>query len=252
LLAVAGIGQQPAQLAPPLLSYHSIFFNNTAVVQIKFAQQGTQIHYTMDGRQPSENDPVYHKPLQIKKSFTTIKAIASGKGYLSSDVESATFIKDGLKIQSVQQTPANARFPGSGINRLIDNRGGIADLHSNAWMGFQDDSVEITGTLQKPQLISSVLLNFLQDHGSWIFLPQSIRVFYFNEQLHDFEKMNEQVFPVTTIANGAVCLPMVVTAPEKIRAGKFKIILTGIKSLPEGHPGKGQHGWVFIDEIKVY
>jgi Fn3 associated len=223
-----------------------------ATVELKFAQQGTQIHYTLNNQLPTEKDKIYTKPIQIKNSFTTIKAMVTGAGFLPSEIVSVTFIKDGLKIRSVQQPLANQRFPGNGANTLIDNEGGMTDLNSKTWLGYQQDSVEIDITMEKKQTISSVLVNCLQDHGSWVFLPEQIRIYYLDDKEQSFQLMAEQSAHATESIASASCVPIMIGLPKKTNAGKIKIKLNGIKSLPEWHPGKGQAGWIFIDEIKVY
>lgn len=245
-------GQLPVQLAPPLLKYHSVFFKKFVDVDIKFAQQSTQIQYTLNNQPPTAQSEIYIKPIHINKSFTTVKAFVSGAGFLSSEIVTATFIKEGFKIRSVQQPPANARFSGNGINTLIDNEGGITDMNSKTWLGYQQDSVEINVVLEKQQPLTSILINCLQDHGSWIFLPAQIRIFYFDESKQSFELLGEQLNTSNEKASAASCKPIIITASKKIRAQKIKIVLKGIKSLPEWHAGKGQPGWIFVDEIKLY
>lgn len=38
----------------------------------------------------------------------------------------------------------------------------------------------------------------------------------------------------------------------KIKTNKLKLVLLPLKKIPDWHPGKGKHAWLFIDEIKVY
>ena len=243
--------QSMVQLAPPLIKYQSVFFKNETSVELKFAQKGTQIHYTLDNQLPTKKDKIYKQPIQINKSFTTLKAMVFGDGFLPSEMISATFIKDGLKIKSVTQSPANKKFQGKGENTLIDNMGGLTDLNSGTWLGYLGDSAEVNLLLEGKQEIAAVLVNCLQDYGSWILLPEQIRVYYFDETAQSFQLIAEQK-PVNTNLSGASCQPILIKLSKKINAQKMKIMLTGIKSLPEGHPGKGQPGWIFIDEIKLY
>ena len=244
--------QSPVQLAPPLLKYHSVFFKKAADVEIKFAQQGTQIQYTLNNQLPTEQSEIYTKSIHINKSFTTVKAFVSGDGFLPSEMVTATFIKDGFKIKSVQQSPANKRFQASGATTLIDNEGGITDMNASTWLGYQEGDVEINMLLAKKQALSSVLINCLQNQGSWIFLPAQISVFYFDESKQSFELLGEQLNAPTEKISTAFCQPIIIAAAKKKKTKKIKIILKGIKNLPEWHAGKGQPGWLFIDEIKLY
>lgn len=252
LIAASVHAQTPLQLAPPLLKYESVFFKNTATVTLKFAQQGTRIFYTLNNQTPGVKSQVYSKPIQIKTNFTTIKAMVAGAGFAPSEIVTATFVKDGFKIKSVQQTPPNERYQGDGATTLIDNKGGLTAVNSATWLGYQTDSVEINITLEKSQPIAAVLINALQDYGSWIFLPQQIQLYVFDKSKQSFQYLTNWIDTSFTNIAGASCQPIVMPLSKKINTDTIKIILKGIKSLPDWHQGKGQPGWLFIDEIKLY
>ena len=252
LIAASVHAQTPLQLAPPLLKYESVFFKNTATVTLKFAQQGTRIFYTLNNQTPGVKSQVYSKPIQIKTNFTTIKAMVAGAGFAPSEIVTATFVKDGFKIKSVQQTPPNERYQGDGATTLIDNKGGLTAVNSATWLGYQTDSVEINITLEKSQPIAAVLINALQDYGSWIFLPQQIQLYVFDKSKQSFQYLTNWIDTSFTNNAGASFQPIVIPLSKKFNTDTIKIILKGIKSLPDWHQGKGQPGWLFIDEIKLY
>ena len=252
LFFTACYAQQQFQLAPPVLKYTSAFFSGSAIVSLQFAQPGTQIFYTLNNSEPTEKDAVYQSPIEIKKSFTTLKAKVFGNGFLPSETMQATFIKDGLRIKSIEQSTPNEKFAGNGWETLFDNEGGIADMRNKNFLGYQQDSVEINVTLEKKQKIKSVLLDFLQDEGSWIFLPQSIRVYYFNESKNSYELIGRKEISSDTIVKGSATVFELINTTKKINADKLKIIIEPLQSMPEGHPGKGKQAWLFIDEIKIY
>ena len=244
--------QQQFQVAPPMLKYGSSFFTAAATASLKFAQAGTQIFYTLNGKEPTQKDLVYQSPIIIKKSLTTLKAKVFGNGFLPSETVQVTFIKDGLKIKSVEASAPNEKYPGDGTKTLFDNQGGMADMHSKNFMGYQQDSVEFDVTLEKKQKVKSVLIDFLQNNGSWIFLPQNIRVYYFNKNNNSYQLFGTKDIAVNKIANGSSCVYEIVKADNKITADKLKIIITPLQVIPEDHPAKGKQSWLFIDEIKIY
>ncbi len=73
LLPLQGYAQNTFQLAPPYLRYTSVFFEKEALVDLEFAQAGTQIHYTTNGLEPTQKDPVFKKTIRLKKSGVTLK-----------------------------------------------------------------------------------------------------------------------------------------------------------------------------------
>ena len=245
-------GQQQFQLAPPVLKYHSAFFTNNATATLQFAQPGTQIFYTLNNREPTQQDAVYTKPIVINKSLTTLQAKVFGVGFRPSEKVQVTFIKDGLKIKSIEQPAANEKFPGNGPTTLFDNEGGIADMHHKNFLGYQQDSVAIQVTLEKKQKVKSMLLDFLQNEASWIFLPQSIRVYYYNANKNAYESIGEKTIAADSVINGSSMVFEVVKFTQNIHADHLKIIIEPLQSMLEGHPGKGKQAWLFIDEIKIY
>jgi len=244
--------QNAFQLAPPMLKYHSVFFKTSEMVSMQFAQPGTKIFFTLNGKEPTQNDSYYTKPILIQKAFTTLKTKVFGNGFLPSETLAVKFIKDGLKIKSVQTTEPNEKFPGNGPQTLFDNKGGVANNQSKDFMGYQTDSVTINVLLEKKQKITSVLLDFLCDYGSWVFLPQSIRVYYFDDIKNEFRFLAEKEIGADSSQQGSTTVFEKLNANKKVLSNRIKILLKPLSSIPAWHPGKGQHGWMFIDEIKIY
>lgn len=246
------LAQQQFQLAPPLFKYHSVFFKYWVPASLNFRQDGTQIVYTLNNKEPGVNSAVYQKPVIIKKSFTTLKAKVIGKNFLSSETVQATFIKDGLKIKATEQPKANERFLDNGSKTLFDNDGGIGNLHNKNYLGYQLPEVVIKVTLEKKAKIKSVLINFLQDHDSWIFLPQHILLLYLNKKTNVYEMLAQKEISPGRLIKGSSSVFEILKSTKKIKTSELKIILQSVNAMPDGHPGVGKQSWLFIDEIKIY
>lgn len=244
--------QDTFQLAPPLMKYNSVFFSGRAMVEIKFAQSGTAVHYTLNNREPTIQDPFYTMPITVKNNFTTLKAKSFGNNFLPSEAVGVTFIKEGKAVQSIQQTAPNAKYPGSGANTLIDNEGGVEQLSSTTWMGYLCDTVTVTMSMYKKQRVSSVLINFLQNESSWIFLPDNIIVYWFNKKSNSFQLFGKEKIPADKETPGGHCNYHIIETKNKVRTNKILVSILVKKKIPAWHPAKGEHAWMFIDEIKVY
>ena len=244
--------QESFQLAPPLLKYPSVFFTKEAKIEMAFAEPNTEIHFTTNGAEPTQNDLIYKTPLSITTNFTTVKARVFSKIYQASDVVAATFIKDGLPIHSVECTPPNPKYAGSGATTLIDNKGGTTNISNKTWLGFQTDTVEIVLNLNKKEKVNKVLVNLLQDYGSWIFLPEHIEIYSFNSKTKTFQLVGNQIFNQEKEVKGSFCTPSVLTVKKGVKTDKIKLQLYLVKQIPNWHAGKGSRSWIFIDEIKVY
>jgi hypothetical protein len=246
------LAQDTFQLAPPLVNYNSVFFTNKTMVAIKFAQSATAVRYTLNNREPTVKDMVYTKPVAITTNFTTLKAKAFGNNFHPSATMAVTFIKDGESIQSIQQTTPNKDYPGTGANTLIDNKGGVPQFGSNTWLGYNCDTVRVTMNLEKEQTVNKVLLHFLQDEGSWIFMPDEIIVQWFDKKTNSFKNFGIEKLLADTASPGSRCNYRIIQTKNKIQTNKISINIIVKKTIPAWHPGKGEHGWLFIDEIKVY
>ncbi len=244
--------QDSFQLAPPLLRYPSVFFTKEAVVEMVFAEAGTQIRYTLNGQEPNDKSPIYKTPLHISQHFTTLKARVFGEKFKPSEAVQATFIKDGIALSSIDGTKANPRYKGLGKRALWDNKGGNTSISSNTWLGFETDTVDLILSLKQKAKVKKVLINFLRDYGSWVFLPEKIEIYSFDNRKKTFQHIANQSVEQKTNISGAVCIPLVLPCNEAPQTNKIKLRLHLVKQLPDWHPGKGNKGWIFMDEIKVY
>lgn len=252
LLPCCLFAQDSLQLTPPLIKYHSIFFLKKARVELAFAHPNTNIHYRLDQKEPSITDPVYQKPIWIRNNLTTIKAKVFGKGYAASDLATATFIKAGKKISMIHQTEPNPKYAAAGSLALFDLKGGNVDIGTNTWLGYNCDTVKIQLLLSKSERVGKLLFNFLQNESAWIFLPEEISIQWYNQQLNTYQFFGKELIESKAHVNGANCIFKMVSAMNNVITDKFLIDIVVKKQIPNWHPAKGSHAWMFIDEIKVY
>jgi hypothetical protein len=252
LIAWAMPAQDTFQLAPPRLKFTSVFFTKALSLEMAFAEPNTRIHYTLNGQEPTEKARVYTAPLRITKNLTILKARVFGEQYRPSDVVQATFIKDGLPIKSSESTKPNPKYQGSGPRALFDNQGGNTSISGNTWLGFQTDTVDITLHLNKKEKVQKVLVNLLQDQGSWIFLPQKIEAFAFNSKNKAFQLIDFQTINSVKKTEGSACFAAILATKSALKTDTIRVRLYLVNQLPDWHPGKGNKSWIFVDEIKVY
>ncbi|HEX6773021.1 MAG TPA: chitobiase/beta-hexosaminidase C-terminal domain-containing protein, partial [Acidobacteriaceae bacterium] len=92
--------------AAPVISPNGGSFGGTQNVTLTSASSSANIYYTLDGTVPTAASILYTGPIAITTSVT-IRAIATGNGYIQSPVSSASFT-------SLGQTPAVTFVPGPG------------------------------------------------------------------------------------------------------------------------------------------
>jgi hypothetical protein len=251
--------QDRFQLARPLAKYESLFFKGSAKLELWFAQPGAKIYYTIDNKMPFENsgdptekDLLYKKPFIFKDPFTTIRAKIFCKGYMPSETVEFSFAKEGKKIKKITSTAPNFKYPGNGDSTLFDNKGGIENSSSKTWMGFDGDTISFNIELARKETIKTVLLSFLRNEDSWIFLPELILVYYFDESKNAFVPFGREVIFNEERSHNNVNFRFIFPTLDNIKTQKLLIDLMPVKKIPDWHPAKGQHAWCFIDEIKVY
>ena len=82
-------------------------------------------------------------------------------------------------------------------------------------------------------------------------MPEALFVYYFDDGGKKYLPVRKQIF--SHDGPGAKqCIVQEIGPSSAISAQKIKVVLLPIKKIPDWHNGKGNHGWLFIDEIKVY
>jgi Chitobiase/beta-hexosaminidase C-terminal domain len=252
LILLSGAAQQLFQLAPPVMKYSSAFFSTAAVVSLHFREPGAVIRYTLNGTEPSTSSTRYTGPVQVTRNKTILKAKSFSKNYLPSATVENTFIKDGLQIAAVKCSTPHEKYSSGGAPALINNEGGNPAASANTWLGFRADTINIELQFHQPTRINEVLINFLQDEGSWIFLPSLTQLYYLDEKTGVFELYKKESRAADSPAPGARCYYSSIKSGRDIIAGTLRLQIIPLQHIPDWHEGKGQAAWVFIDEIKVY
>ncbi|MNQ91758.1 hypothetical protein D3C85_1071530 [compost metagenome] len=239
--------QDNFQLAPPLIKYQSIFFDDRLKVPIVFEQRGAYITYSIDGE--TSKAKKYNKPILINKELTTIKARANSKDFRASEIVEATFIKSGIPVM-VHFPEASGPYKRNKPSILSDNQGGITNHNSPTWLGYDKDSVSLIIETGKVQSLRKVLINVLQNQQAWIFPPSKAVVYAYDKQTNGFSQV------LTTVStplekNEKVQCSAIILELNNCKTDKVKLVLYNNK-LPSWHQGAGKLAWMFIDEVKLY
>ena len=132
---------------------------------------------------------------------------------------------------------------------MIDGIRAAANWSGGRWQGYQGKDFVAVLDLGAIQTVSKVGAGFLQDVGSWIWMPRRVEI----ELSIDGRKFG----PAFSIANevsekqeGVVTKDFVKTiSPQRARYIRLRAVNFG--KLPAWHPGSGGNAWIFIDEILV-
>jgi hypothetical protein len=239
------------KLTPPILLNEEQVITTPIKLKLKHYINGASIRYTLDGSEPdSVNSKEYNSDILLSGN-TTVKAKAFKKGWISSNTIETYFFSSKFKPDSaVNILRADDNYRGDGASTLIDlAKGELNNFKSRKWLGYKLNRMESLLMFNQPVPIRSVTLSTLVDIGSYIMPPTSIEVWGGNtlSQL----KLLGRLTPPQPIAvsKGYLKGYEINFAPTSLKY--VKVIAVPIAVLPKWHPGKGDKGWVFVDEVYV-
>ncbi len=246
LLAFGQImAQKPLQLAPPQTASNWRFGGQGQTVAFDFRMAGAVIRYTIDGSEPTEQSPVYTKPIKTE-NLKFILARSFMPGYEPSDISFVNLVQPGnVRIDSMAIVPAPKKYVANGWKALSDGVLGDDNFHEN-WLGFDEKEVEIKLFFAKKKRIKKFAIGYLRHQGAWIFNPVKVEVYNESGRLLATVFTHE---PDKQLPSGH-CFSSSLLPPGKHKALTIKV--KGLPAIPDWHPGKGGAGWIFLDEIMVH
>ena len=254
-----GAGNEPvsriggrAIVPVPVIKSASQTFKNDLTIDMQPLEPASTVHYTTDGSEPTSRSRKFTKPIVLDRT-ATIKAIAI-QGDHKSGVATAKFQKIPHDWKLTLLSKYSAQYTGGGDSAVIDGIRGTTNWTSGAWQGYWGKDFVAVVDLGKPQMISKLGAGFLQEAGSWIWMP---RVVKFEVSLD-----GQNFTPVLSIPNdvpdgsdpsmhvGTVAKDFVknITRHE---ARYVRITAVNFGKIPAWHPGHGGDAWIFVDEIII-
>lgn len=144
-------------------------------------------------------------------------------------------------------TEYNFKYHGYG-DALTDGFRGTKDFKSQLWQGWEGDNAEVILDLEKAKTISEIQLGVLVSQKDWIFAPSKVE-FLVSHDGENFTSVFSREFDALNQVSSKLQVLGGRISPQKTRF--IKIVAHKIPALPEWHAGKGQEGWIFMDEIEI-
>jgi hexosaminidase len=101
--------------------------------------------------------------------------------------------------------------------------------------------------LGKKVKIDRAELNFLEDIGSWIHLPNFVRI---SASTNGKKWAFLPDKPIYKAKGNGKHLPFAFNIQKKTRYLRFKIVTFDV--IPDGMPGAGHVPWTFLDELMIF
>lgn len=241
---------QHFQLAPPQIKVDSIFFLERAKVSLAFDLEGAVIHYTTTGGYPTDDKPVYEKPLVIRESGPVRAKVRHPEFSNSTMTERRLLKASHLPDSVVLRTPADPQYPGRQDTSMFDLQKGSRDIKDGRWLGFRGDTVILEVYFKKAISCKNVVVSLLVDADYWIFPPARIEVFGASGDkswqplgVRTARDISANTKPQTDYD----LFQQVLLRP--VAAERFFIRIYPFGNLPAWHSGAGTPAWLFIDEI---
>lgn len=239
------------KLTPPILLNEEQVITTPIKLKLKHYINGASIRYTLDGTEPDSINAKEYTADIILAGNTTVKAKAFKKGWISSNTIETYFFSSKYKPDSaVNIMRADDNYRGDGANTLIDlAKGEVNNFKSPKWLGYKLNRMESLLMFKQPVSISSVTLSTLVDIGSYIMPPQSFEVWVGNLP-GQLTLLGRLVPPQpSAVVKGYLRGYEIKFPPTNLKY--LKVIAVPVGKLPAWHPGKGDKGWVFVDEVYV-
>jgi hexosaminidase len=206
------------------------------------------IRYTLDGTTPTENSSVYSGLLKIKEN-TNLKAI------IFRNQQTSRMLSDNIKFSKSTTRPITAIQPLSGgyqykgVSTLVDGLKGRSNYKTGRWIGFYKSDLNVVIDLEKNTTIQEAAISTCVEKGDWIFDARSFTVEVSNDGVN-FSQVAAESYPAMQQqdANGVFNHNLTFSP---VQARYVKVIVTSERSIPEWHGGKGNAGYLFVDEINI-
>lgn len=243
---------QTLKLGKPLLVTEGTLKKGEPVV-LRHPMPGVSIRYTLDGTDPdSAASTLYNKPVPLAAT-STLKAIACRPGWFCSEtLETICFVEGIRPVSAHLLTPPDKQYPGEGDKSLLDLRKGfIDDFKEPSWLGYKNDPFAAAFEFgADPPLLQSIVISYGENIGSYIFPPEAVEV-WAGKTGRD-AKLIQTVKLKQPTSNTSPKLAALVIPLKLAKYSFYKIIAKPVAKLPSWHSGKGQKGWVFVDEVFFY
>ncbi len=223
-------------------------FNNSTTIELGNNLKDAEIFYTTDGSEPTKNSKKYSAPFTINQT-TTIKAISYKNGFEPSFVvtSSHTLVSAARTIKI--KNPYSPQYSAGGDLALIDHIRGGENFRTGSWQGYEGTDLVAFIDLGQELSISKLEAGFIQDQGSWIFMPSSVEYAVSNDGI-DYNVIG-------TVNNDlpkeepAVKTKDFILSFKEINTKYIRVTAKNSGPCPPWHVGAGNKSWIFADEIVV-
>ncbi|MCX6144989.1 MAG: alpha-L-fucosidase [Ignavibacteriales bacterium] len=235
--------------APPnvVIEPYGGSFETETRVRLSTDTKGATVRYTLDGTDPTMRSAKYSTPIVLTRS-AILKATAVIGGELCAEPVVARFIRC-FSVKSAEfEKPFSPKYAGHGEATIMNGKRASLDLNDKEWLGFLGDDMIATVDLGQARTVSKITAGFLQQQGSWIFLPSAV-TFFVSEDKTNWRDVGALKSPIEQTER--VLTKDFTCAVDKIKTRYIRVAAKNVGVCPSWHPSAGEKAWLFTDEIFV-
>lgn len=217
-------------------------------IKMNGKDKNSLIRFTTNGSEPDINSQSYIQAFTLNKT-TKIRARVFIDDIPSVIINERTFnyhLGLGKDIKLVSKY--NSRYIAGGDKELINGKTGSNSFRDGVWQGYTGENFEVVVDLRKRERIQQISINFFQDEGSWIFLPEKVK-FEGSVDGKNFEKVGEVINDISMEKSGTI----IKSFNLKTNGINYRYLKVKADKVicPDWHPGAGNNAWLFVDEIII-
>lgn len=237
------------QLTPPILQNEEQVLTTAVPLRMKHYINGTQIRYTTDGSEPdSLRSPLYDDKSKIEGAML-VKAKAFKPGWISSETIQQYFFKTTFRPDSARfVTKPDPKYTSEGPRSLFNGvKGEAVNFAGGQWLGYRENKMESFLYFSKPVNLQQVTVSCLNAISSYIMRPYRVEVWAGPDEGH--LTLQGKVSPTQPDKYEPASVDAVEVKFKPMTASVVKLVVVPVPVLPSWHQGKGEKGWVFVDEV---
>ncbi len=249
------IGKLPSIVHTPYFTDNVTSFYPSKKISLENINPTASVFYSMSTEANTERK--YTEPFEINTS-SKITAYSEITGSGKSDTVTRVFYKAifrGMEVSDTTLLPTlktvhnwSSYYPASGIFSLIDGIRGSRSFRDGLWQAYSRKDMDVTIDMKQKYKIDKIIIGLYHDPGAWIFFPQYLQVFGSVDGI-SFTEIGKEV-------------PEIPARNYKTRLHDFtfkcntefryiRIFAKNHPQLPDWHVTKGEHTFIFADEIII-
>lgn len=235
-------------LPAPVIENSEAIFTEPLHLKLKHYINGAVLRYTLDGSEPdSVNSSIYEDGILLDTN-ASLKVRAFKEGWYGSELVTKTFLRSALTPEkAVLLSPPDEKYKADQEKSLFDREKGSTNHGDGYWLGYEGRKMEVILTFREAPSAKSITISYLASTGSYIMPPASVEIWY-GSDVEELRLHKKHIIPQPSDHLPVAPQFLSFLLPEE-KYEQLKVIITPVMKLPAWHDGKGNPGWVFVDEL---